>query len=156
LAEPPKSRVKKLAIVVLFVLAGCRRQVQVGSAPGSNTPGAASAREALQFFMAAAKAQDIQAMSNVWGTSSGPARSTMDKDELEKREIYMMLCLKHDSYHVLGEAPSPGGERVMAAEIKFQDLTRTTNFIATRGPNDRWYVRTLELEALNDICARRS
>lgn len=147
---------KKLAIVVLLVLVGCRRQVQVGSPPGANTPGAATARDALQVFMAAVKAQDIQAMANIWGTSSGPARSTMDKDELEKREIIMMTCLKHDSYHVLGEAPAPGGERVMAAEILYQGLTRSTNFTATRGPNDRWYVRTLELEPLRDICAKRS
>jgi hypothetical protein len=140
----------------LLVLAGCRRQVQVGSAPGANAPGAATAREALQLFMASAKAQDIQAMSNIWGSSSGPARSTMDKDELEKREIIMMTCLKHDSYHVLGEAPAPGGERVMAAELKYQDLTRSTNFTATRGPESRWYIRTLELEPLRDLCAKKS
>jgi hypothetical protein len=148
--------VKKLATVILLVLAGCRRQVQVGSPPGANAPGASTAREALQFFMASAKAQDIQAMSNIWGTSAGPARSTMDHDELEKREIIMMTCLKHDSYHVLGEAPAPAGERVMAAEITYRGLTRSTNFTATRGPNGRWFLRTLELEPLRDICANKS
>lgn len=146
---------KKLAIVLLLVVAGCRRQVVVGSASGVNTPGAANPREALQLFMAAAKSQDIQAMSNVWGSSAGPARSTISREELEMRAIYMMACLKHDSYQVLGEAPAPGGERVMAVEIRYRDLTRPTNFTATRGPADRWYIRTLELEPLNDICPRR-
>jgi hypothetical protein len=148
--------VKKLAIVLVFVLAGCRRQVQVASPTGPSLPGATSARDALQKFMTAAKAQDIQAMSNVWGTSSGPARSTMERDELEKREIIMMTCLKHDSYRVLGEAPAPAGERVMAVEVRFKDLTPSTNFTAVRGPSERWYIRTLELEALREICARKA
>jgi hypothetical protein len=150
------ERVKKLAIVLLFALASCRRQVQVGSPPAANAPGASSPREALQRFMTAAKAQDIQAMSNVWGTSQGPARSTMEKDELEKREIIMMTCLKHDSYRVLGEAPAPAGERVMAVEVKFKGLTPSTNFTSVRGPSERWYIRTLELEPLGEICATKA
>jgi hypothetical protein len=147
--------VKKLAIVVLIVAVACRRQVVVGSPPGVNTPGGATPREALQLFMTAAKSQDIQAFSNVWGSSAGPARSTLDRDEVEKRAIIMMACLKHDSYQVLGEAPASAGERVMAVEIKFRALTRPTNFTAAPGPASRWFIRTLELEPLNDICPKR-
>src|SRR2546423_6774570 len=66
-----RMRVKKLAVLAVLALSACHRQVKVGSSPTANTPGGASPREALQFFMAAAKAQDLQAFSNVWGT---PAR----------------------------------------------------------------------------------
>jgi len=147
--------VKKLAIVLLLVIAGCRRQVVVSTAPGVNTPGGASARDAVQRFMAAAKAQDLQAFSNVWGSTAGPARTNMDKDELEQRQIILLCYLKHDSYRVLSEAPAANGERVLTLENKYQDLTRTANFFATRGPENRWYVREFDPESLRAICARR-
>ena len=144
---------KKLAIVLLLVVA-CQRKVEVGS-PSATTPGGANPREALTKFMASAKAQDLEAMANVWGTSSGPARATLSREQWEQREVIMMGCLKHDSFSVLGEAPAAGGERVFAVEVKYRDLTRTTNFVVTRGPSERWYVRIFEIDPLAQICTSR-
>jgi hypothetical protein len=147
--------VKKLAIVLLLVVAACQRKVVVGTAPSSNDPGGATPREAVTRFMAAAKAQDLQAFANVWGTSAGPARATLAAQELEQREIILMCYLKHDSYRVVSESPATNNERVFAIETRYQDLTRIANFFATAGPANRWYVRTFENEKLNDICQRR-
>lgn len=145
---------KKLAIVVLLVAVSCRRQVVVGS-PAANASGASTARAAVQLFMAAAKAQDIQALGQVWGSATGPILATISSAEVEQRAIYVMCHLKQDSYQILGESPAPGGERVFALEVKFKDLTASTHFNAIRGPSERWYVRTLELEPLRDICAKK-
>lgn len=145
----------KLAVVVLLVVAGCTRQVVVASTPGVNTPGGATPRDAVERFMAAAKAQDLQAFGNVWGTSAGPARETLGREELEQREIILMCYLKHDSYTVLTESPAANSERVLALEVKFRDLTRTSNFFTTRGPANRWFVRQFGNEELRDICSRR-
>lgn len=149
---------KKLAILLLLVAAtSCRRQTVVASPPGVDArAGAATPRAAVQRFMAAAKLQDLQEMSNIWGSASGPARSTMDQQTLEQREVILMGCLKHDTYSVLSEAPAPTGERLLSIELKHKDLTRSTNFYVTRGPADRWYVRSLDLDPLRDICVRRS
>jgi hypothetical protein len=158
--------VKTLAIVVLLVVAGCRRQVVVSSPPaatpttpaaGVNAPGGANQREALQKFMAAAKVKDIQAFASVWGSKDGPARDLklMTQTDLEQRAIFLMICLKHDSYSVLGETPAVGGERVMAVEVKYQDLTRQSNFTAVQGPSQRWYIRAFEVDPLQMICVRR-
>jgi hypothetical protein len=110
--------------------------------------------------MTAAKSQDLQEFGVSWGTEEGPAlkasENREEKDTREQREIIMMCYLKHDTYRVLGEAPAKNGERVLAAEIKFRDLTRSANFTATRGPSDRWYVRQFDIEALRDICARKA
>lgn len=146
---------KKLAIVLLLVLAGCGRQVIVSTAPGAEASGGATPREAVDRFMASAKAQDLQAMSNVWGTSAGPARGSMPQEELEMREIYMMRCLRHDSYTVRGETPSTGGDRIFSVEIKRGTLTPVADFTATRGPQSRWYVLTVDLAKLNPICVAR-
>jgi hypothetical protein len=70
--------------------------------------------------------------------------------------VILIGCLKHDTYSVLGEAPAPGGERVLTVELRHRDLTRPTNFYATRGPSNRWYVRTLDIEPLRDICVRKA
>ena len=144
---------RKLAIVLLLIV-GCRREVRVGTAPNPNAPGAPTAREAVQMFMATAKSQDIQAMSNVWGTAAGPARSTMDKEQMEMRLVYMMRCLRHDSYAIMTETPAAGGERVFAVQVKRGTLTPVANFTATPGQG-RWFVSNLDLEALNSICTAR-
>jgi hypothetical protein len=151
--------VKKLAILVLLIgIAGCRRQAVVGSPPpgAATATGGATARDAVQRFMAAAKAQDLQALSMVWGTSSGPARSTMGQQELEMRIVSFLGCLRHDSYSVRSEGPATNGERVLLVELKFRELTRSSNFHATPGPSNRWYVRLFDQIALRDICTRRA
>jgi hypothetical protein len=150
--------VKKLAILVLLAASAmsCRRQVAVAPPPvDANVAGGATAREAVQKFMAAAKAQDLQAMSTVWGTSAGPARGTMGQQEIEQREVIMMGCLKHDSYRVTSEGPAANRERIVGVEVRFKELTRPTNFYTTPGPSNRWFVRTFDLESLRDICVRK-
>ena len=147
---------KKLAIVLLLVVAGCqKRPVVVTTAPNVNDPGAATAREAVTKFMGAAKSQDLQAFATVWGTTAGPARSTIPADELEKRVIVLMCHLKHDSFRVISESPAANNERVFAIESRFRDLTRTANFFAVAGPANRWYVRTFESEKFQEFCQRR-
>ena len=146
---------KKLAIVGLLVVAACTRQVSVGTAANPNAPGGATAREAVQKFLAAAKAEDLQAMSNVWGTSAGPARSTMDRQQLEQREIILLCYLKHDSYRITNESPGADGERVFDVETTYRGLTRSANFFATPGPAGRWYLRAFDNEKLKDICQRK-
>jgi hypothetical protein len=153
--------VKKLAIAVVFVVLGCSRQVKVSSTPTSSTSatstgvGASTAREAVQTFMATAKAQDIQAMANIWGTSAGPASSTMGSDQLEPRLIYIMRCLRHDSYTILSESLAAGGERVYSLEVRRGTLTPKANFTTTLGPQNRWYLREFQLENLNPICTAK-
>jgi len=142
--------VRKLAIVLLLVV-GCRRQVNVGTAPNPNAPGAASAREAVQMFMTTAKSQDIQAMSNIWGSASGSARSTMDQAQMEMRLVYMMRCLRHDSYTIMTETSAVAGERLFAVQVKRGTLTPVANFTATPGQG-RWYISNVDLPALNSIC----
>jgi hypothetical protein len=149
--------VKKLAILLVVVAAvSCRQQVVVPPSQVDTRAGAPTPRGALTRFMTAAKNQDLQEMSNIWGSSAGPARSTMDQQTLEQREFILMGCLKHDSYRVLSEAPAMVNERMLSVELKHKDLTRSSNFYVTRGPEDRWYVRTLDLEPLRDICVRKT
>lgn len=158
---------KKLAIGLVIVLtaAACRRQAIVTSAPpqqtpttpaASNAPGGATAREALTKFFAAAKAQDVQAMSMVWGTKdAGPAATAgkMPQDEMEKRLIFMIRCTRHDSWSIKSESPLVGGDRQFTVELKLKTLTGVTDFVAVQGPGGRWYIREFDPEKLmRTIC----
>lgn len=150
-------RLAMLIVCAAALVGGCRRQVDVGSPATPALPGGtggATAREAVERFMTAARVQDLDAMSQVWGTTSGPVRSTMNRQEWEMREVVFMRCLRHDSWRVLGESPAAGGERLMIIETRFKDLTRSTNFYAVMGPQQRWYVRAFDMPPLEAICQR--
>lgn len=145
-------------------LAGCHRRVEVGSPPQpvssqpatgampSNLTGAPDAESAVRAFLAAAKAQDLQAFGSVWGTDQGPARESMDRDELEKREIYLLKCLAHDSYRILSSQPGTDARRIFSVELRRQALTRTANFYSVPGPSNRWYVENFDIVELQDFC----
>ena len=151
---------RKLLIGLLVVVGACTTRTTVIPATPSpattSSVGQRSPREALATFLSAANAQDLQAMSAVWGDKDGSVRSSgkMGREEIEKREIIMMCYLRHDKYRVVSDAPSVDNERVLGVELTKGRLSRTSNFnLATDG--SRWYVRSANLEALRDLCAEK-
>jgi len=143
------ARVKKLAIAVLLVLVACRGPLGRG---GPNAGGAGTPKEAIERFLSAAKAQDYDAMGLIFGSADGPARATIPKADLEKRQFIMMRCLRHDRYTVGTETPTPTGERMAPVQFVYRDLTLTSNFAVVQGPNGRWYVKQFDPDALQSIC----
>lgn len=157
---------RKLAIVVLLVMVSCKRQVSVTSAPSGqpattvnpNATGGATHRDALARFLQAAKVQDVQAMSNVWGTTKGPARTDrtfMSIEAMEQRIIFMMRCLRHDSYTVNSETPAVGDKRNFTVTLKLGALTAVTDFTTTPGPEGRFYLETLDISKVNVLCTAK-
>lgn len=150
---------KKLIVLLsLAGLAGCHSgggSTAASPVLNGNQTGASNPEAAIKGFLDAAKSQDLQAMGAIWGGPDGPARDLMDRSTIEKRELIMMCYLKHDSYDVLGNAPSPGGGQAYVVSLSYKDLTRSTNVQVVQGPGARWYVKDVDVIKLNDICARR-
>jgi len=123
-------------------------------APAGNVTGAANARTAVLAFLDAAKSQDLQALSAVWGSAEGSVRDTgtIPRDEMEKRELVMMCYLAHDTHQILSDAPAANNERVVSAQLRHGSLVRTANFYAVADPGGRWYVRAFDMESLTDLC----
>src|SRR5687768_773400 len=94
------------AVVLLSACASTPRQSPSGQVSGAATP-----RLAVEQFLKGAKETDIQAMSSVFGTKAGPARETMDRAELEKRQVILACFFTHDTYRILGETAGVGGHR---------------------------------------------
>ncbi len=156
---------RKLLLVVLMFAGACRSrtvEVPVTTAPspppvaGSGLAGAASPRLALDGFLGAIRAQDLQAMSGVWGDKNGPVRDAkvMSREDMEQRELYIIRCLKHDSFRVLGDSPALDGERLMRVELVRGTVAKSTDFSLARS-GDRWFVRTFALDPVKDLCAAK-
>lgn len=144
---------KKL-IAMLVLLGACSSNPAPQTAPGSAQTGAPDARGAVVGFMTAVKNQDLQAMSVYWGTADGAARDNgvMTRDQLEQRELIMLGCLKHDRYQIVTEAPAPAGERAFALELAYGGQSHSTTAYAVQGPKARWYLRSVDIEPLREIC----
>ena len=142
-----ETRVKKLLLVLALGLA-CRQS------PPKQLTGAATPKAAVDQFLLAVRAQDIQALTTVWGNSKGPARDQYPAEEINMRRQLMFCYFNHDSYKVLDDAIVAGGERRMTVALTRGTLTRTTDFFLVSGP-ERWYVRTANMDPVRDLCSRK-
>ena len=138
---------RAVALLATLALIGCRTP-----RPGGVQTGAERPRHAVELFLAAVNAQDIQAMSVVWGTEKGPARDQLSRQELERREIIMQQCFAHDRYRVVDELQGEGGTRVVRVEVTRGRLTKTPQFVTIKGPSERWYVLDADIAAMRDLC----
>jgi hypothetical protein len=157
-----KPVMKKLSIALMLVAAchgGTAKPnpaVRPAGAPfASGSGGATNPRAAVAGFLAAARNEDLQAMAGMWGTPAGPARNTIPREELEKRELIMMCFLRHDRYSLVTDAGSTNGTRRIEVELEQGMLIRTSAFTVVPGNDGRWYVQSFDMEALRDFCAKR-
>jgi hypothetical protein len=117
--------------------------------------GAADARSAAQAFLDAGKAQDLQALSAVWGSGNGPLRNIVSHDELEKRELVMMCFLKHDTDSI-GTPSAAAGSRInFPVTLTQGTVTRATTLTAMLGPSSRWYVEKIDLRPIEALCQKQ-
>lgn len=92
-------------------------------------------------------------MSSVWGTAQGSARNTMDRAELEKREVILQCYFNNDGFRILGTSPTAEGRRTVRVELMREGRVRTPTVYTVQGPSSRWYVENLDIAAVRDFCA---
>jgi hypothetical protein len=144
------------ALLLAALLTACGpRQAETGATP-DQAVGASSPRAAVERFLGAVRAQDLQAMGVIWGTSRGPARDQMAQDVLEKRELIMQCYLLHDQSRVVRDNAASEDRRDFVVELTKGPLVRTTTFSAVKGPRDRWYIENVDLDPVKDLCRAQS
>lgn len=121
-------------------------------AANRNVAGAANPRAAVEEFLAAIRAEDIQTLTIKWGYAKGPARDGEKREQLEKSALIMQCYLDHESYRILNDSPGVPGKRVFRVELTNGPISRQTNFTTVEGPGSRWYVESADLEPVSDIC----
>ena len=148
-------------LIGLLLMAACTTRttvtppVTVGTSPAGTT-GTAGPRAALDAFLSAIRAKDLQALGAVWGDKNGAIRDTkrISREEVEQRELLLMCYFSHDSFKVLSDSPAAGGERIMSVTLTKGTLSRTTNFYLVSGES-RWYVRSADVDPVRDLCSKK-
>lgn len=130
-------------------------------ANGNNPPstnlsvtGGPDARGAAQAFLDAGKAQDLQALSAVWGNTTGPLRNTEPHDRLEKRELIMMCFFKFDTDSIGSPSAAPGSRIVFPVTLRRGPIVQVTTITTVPGPSSRWYVETIDLPKIEKFCQK--
>ena len=147
---------KKL-LIGFILLAACTTRTTVQQPVNTSVSVASSARPALDAFLAAIRAKDLQALGANWGDKEGAIRDSkrISREDLEKRELLLMCYFAHDSFTVLNDEPAANGERKMTVRLTKGTMSRTTDFFLTSAP-DRWYVRSGNVEPVRDLCSNKN
>ncbi len=137
-----------MAMFATVALAGCRARPATVAEPGAGT-----ATNAVRQFLAAAKAQDLQAMSAVWGNEESPLRDRVERQELERRLLIMMCHLRHDESRIGDSEPGEAGRLIHPVELTRGRLSATSKFTVVKNKESgRWYVEVFEMEPLRPFC----
>jgi hypothetical protein len=156
---------KILAALLLVATAACRATAPAAGAPTGSTGvtgtsagvldtgvGAADGPAAVDRFLGAARASDVQGMARVFGTAAGPIGEREPAADVEKRMRALQCYLAHDASRFLGASPGAGGKQVLLVELRQRELTRQTRFTVVPGPGRRWFVESFEINSLSDFC----
>jgi hypothetical protein len=144
---------------VLLLAVACQRKVTVSSpAPatasgtGVGVVGGATPAEAVGMMLAAAKAEDIQAVGSVWGDPDGLAREKWPRSEFEMRAFYIVKCLRNDRFQIMNEGAAANNRRVATVQISKGSTNLQTTFQMAQGKAGRWYVEKVDLDPMTRIC----
>lgn len=145
---------RRTAVALMLVLGACRSGSGAATAVGA--VGAVGPKQAAEQFMAAIRAEDVQATSAIWGSAKGPARELIrDRNELEKRILVMQCNLNHDSFRILSDVPTEGVKRSLKVELRRGAMVAQTTMVATPGPNQRWFIENTDLAPMRGFCSNQ-
>jgi hypothetical protein len=136
--------IKTHGLVLAVLLAACGG----GSAPSSVAP-STSARGAVDAFMQAVADSNLTRMSNLWGTSAGPAAKTNQPSDWERRITVMQAYLKNESHRVVGDTPEGTGDtrHAVQVEIRRELCTWVVPFTAIKLGDGSWIVNQVDVTA---------
>jgi hypothetical protein len=132
--------------LLLVLVAACR------SAPVADTSltGAATPRASLDRFLAAARAQDLQALGADFGDAQGALRDHSDRATTERRLLIMLQRLRHDKAVVSAPSRGEGGTQVFSVNMTQGSITADAKFAVVKGPAGRWFVQQFDIVTLQN------
>jgi len=132
-----------------------------GPGGGRQTPAPQSPQQALDQFMAAVKAKDLDRMGDLWGSERGSAVGWMKPDDLKKRLTVFQIYLNHVGYRVLeGPTAVTGQDRMQQFRVELQRPNSCTVVFPIQMVHARsgaWLVNAVDLASLPnpaDACKR--
>lgn len=112
-------------------------------APAEAQP--AAAPEAMTAFMRAVADSNLNKMAELWGSSKGPAATTRQPSDFERRLVVIQSYLRHDDYRVASNVLENKGHRSMQVELRRQACTWIVPFSLVKVQGDQWIVNSVDL-----------
>lgn len=134
-------------LAVILVLAAACHTAPAGSSLG----GAESPRAAVESYLAAARAKDLQALGAVWGDEKGATRDRIPRAQLDELELIQLCLLKHDQARISEPSQSVGGRLTMQVDLTQGQLKANVKFTVAKGPSNRWYVQDFDSQLLQNV-----
>lgn len=136
--------------LLVLLLVACGGRIP----PPQSGVGGPAAAAAVERFLQLAGEKDYVQMGWVFGTREGPVIRQWPQSEVEKRMYALASVLEHDSFVVGREGAVPGrmGEAVrFETQLLRQARTLSVPIVAVRGPDGRWFVEQVELQAVTNV-----
>jgi hypothetical protein len=143
-----EPRVKRIALLLVLatVFSSCKTVVVHDTTQtGGKTP-----REAVDRFLAGARAQDLQAIGAVFGNDQGPLRDHADRAVIERQLLIQLQCTRHDKAGISEPVRGEGGSQIFVVDMVQGSNTASVKFTTVKGPSDRWYVKIFDITALQN------
>jgi hypothetical protein len=140
--------VKRIALLLVLatVFSSCKTVVvRDTTLTGGKTP-----RDAVDRFLAGARAQDLQAIGAVFGNEQGPLRDHADRTVIERQLLIQLQCTRHDKATVSEPVRGEGGRQVFTVDMTQGANSAAVKFTTVKGPSDRWYVLIFEIQVLQN------
>lgn len=151
------ARFTGLLLGATALLSACASSPAPAGAPsGSAAAQAYAPAMVIERFLRAANQNDLDTMSNLFGTAAGPVARTWTRREIDERMLLMANLLRHTDYTILGEQIVPGrrGEATMF----------NVRLVATQGPvqvpftlvlaRNQWLIEQIGIERLTNPIRR--
>lgn len=140
--------VRCLVVVMVLFMGAC-----ASSRAGGAVAGAPAAPAAVERFLQLASVKDYVGMGWIFGTAGGPIMARDPAAEVEQRMYALASLLAHDGYVVGNGMAVPGRtSEAVAFDVIITQGGRNLRvpFTAVRGPSDRWFVESLDVEVLTN------
>ncbi len=137
--------IKPLWIGTTLVLLACG-----GGAPGGagEVRPASSASAAVTGFLQAVSDSNLAKMASLWGTAAGPASSTRQPADYERRIAVMQAYLRHDDSRILTDTPDAvPTKHAVQAQLRRSACTWTVPFVAIQMADSTWIVNSVDIAA---------
>lgn len=141
---------RSLIAVLAATVAAC------GGEPASRTPAAQSPGPALvvERFLQAANANDLETMTQLFGTSDRNIVALEGRTRAEERMYVLASLLRHDDWSIRGQQTVPG--RITdAIELEVRvvkgDESAVVPFLVVRRKGDGWIIEEIGVEPLTTI-----
>jgi uncharacterized lipoprotein YajG len=137
----------KRFLAVLFavvLLAGCATRDTV---PAMESPGPALV---LERFLQAVNTNDLQTMTQLFGTARGTIDQLEPRERAERRMQVLASLMRHTDYTIQGQRAVPGrlnDATELLVQLRTPDQTVTVPHLIVRRGNG-WIIERIDVEAL--------